>query len=92
MSHHPRAIAININPIGDRLLDIPKCFFPPTLVLTAVETTSYVSKIPTNWLSLIYHNLPKHKKKTTNGWFISWKIASKWMITEGTPISGNLHI
>ena len=63
MSHHPRAIAININPIGDRLLDIPKCFFPPTLVLTAVETTSYVSKIPTNWLSLIYHNLPKHKKK-----------------------------
>ena len=26
------------------------------------------------------------------GWFISWKIPLKWMMTGGTPISGNLHI
>ena len=27
-----------------------------------------------------------------NGWFISWKITLKWMMTRGTPISGNLHL
>jgi hypothetical protein len=26
------------------------------------------------------------------GWFISWKILFKWMMTGGTPISGNPHI
>ena len=27
-----------------------------------------------------------------NGWFISWNVLVKWMMTGGTPISGNLHI
>ena len=26
------------------------------------------------------------------GWFISWKIPLKWMMTGGTPISGNHHL
>ena len=26
------------------------------------------------------------------GWFISWKVLLKWMITGGTTISGNFHI
>ena len=26
------------------------------------------------------------------GWFLSWKIPWKWMMTRGTPISRNLHI
>ena len=25
-------------------------------------------------------------------WFISWKIPFNWMMTRGSPISGNLHI
>ena len=27
-----------------------------------------------------------------NGWFIVEKANLKWMITRGTPISGNLHM
>ena len=27
-----------------------------------------------------------------DGWFISWNIPLKWMMTGGTPISGNHHI
>ena len=27
-----------------------------------------------------------------DGWFISWKIPLEWMITSGTPVSGNHHL
>ena len=34
----------------------------------------------------------KKKGVTIAGWFISWKIPLKWMMTGGTPILGNFHI
>ena len=33
-----------------------------------------------------------HKWVSQNGWFISWNILLKWMISRGTPILGNHHI
>ena len=27
-----------------------------------------------------------------NGWFISWKLRFQWVMTGGTPTSGNLHV
>jgi hypothetical protein len=39
----------------------------------------------------IYRGVPQ-MGVPENGWFIMGHPNLKWMITEGTPISGNLHI
>ena len=40
----------------------------------------------------IYMEVSIHGGSPIAGWFISWKMLLKWVITRGTPILGNLHI
>ena len=43
-------------------------------------------------LDLYYHLGIPINGCTQKGWFISWNILLKWMISRGTPILGNHHI
>ena len=54
------------------------------------QSARYLTSESPSWL-IRCGGFHSHGGKPIAGWFISWKIPLKWMMTGGNPIYGNLH-